>query len=230
VCATELTTRLHHRLISGLLQEGFCPTNLELSETFGIGLSEIEAGLTALSAMHGVVLHPHAIRPWVVHPFSLTPTINWIEASRRSWWAPCVWCAMGVATLVRGLVKVHTRIGAEGEPLTIKVVDGEPQESGDIIVHFAIPPARAWDNVHAHCSMVLPFRSSAEIDAWAHRHGLPKGEAVPLNQVAALARAWYGSHADPDWHKWSVDEAQAIFNAVGLGSEFWNLQSKGGRF
>ena len=29
--------------------------------------------------MNGLVLHPHAARPWVIHPFLLTPTLNWIE-------------------------------------------------------------------------------------------------------------------------------------------------------
>lgn len=137
---------------------------------------------------------------------------------------------MGVAALVGGNVRVHTRLGAESKPLVLNVNDGEVEESDHLVVHFAIPPSRAWDNVHAHCSMVLPFRSTEEIDDWSKRHGLPRGEAVPLRQVAALARVWYGSHANPDWHKWSVDEAQAIFHQVGLRSEFWNLQSKSGRF
>ena len=78
--------------------------------------------------------------------------------------------------------------------------------------------------------MVLPFRSGEEIRAWAERHRLPMGEPVPLRQVAHLARVWYGSHARPDWHKWSVAEAQQIFRDAGLRSEFWNLGEKAGKF
>jgi len=76
-------------------------------------------------------------------------------------------------------------------------------------VHFAIPPAQAWQNVHQHCSLVLPFRSPEEIRAWCERHQLPHGEAAPLPEVARLARLWYGAHADPDWHKWTVAEAKS---------------------
>jgi hypothetical protein len=164
------------------------------------------------------------------HPFSVTPTIHWVQGQRGGWWAPCVWCALGVAAIVGGEVRIHTRIGGESEALTIPVIDGEPTGVDGVFVHFAIPPARAWDNVHQHCSMVLPFRSPEEIRAWCERHRLPSGEPVPLPQVARLARLWYGSHGDPDWHKWTVAEAQDIFHEAGLRSDFWDLGAKRGKF
>ena len=84
--------------------------------------------------------------------------------------------------------------------------------------------------MHEHCSMVLPFRSVQEVRDWCSRHRLPLGEAVPLQQVADLARQWYGFHANPDWHKWTVIEAQAIFARAGFTSAFWDLAQKSGRF
>jgi hypothetical protein len=97
-------------------------------------------------------------------------------------------------------------------------------------VHFAIPPARAWQNVHQHCSMVLPFRSREEIVAWCDRHQLPRGEDVPLHQVAQLAQVWYRTYADTSWHKWTIAEAQEIFQRSGLTSPFWDLSGREGRF
>jgi hypothetical protein len=223
-------TRLHYELIHGLIQTGVCPTNADLSRQLGLPLSEIEDQLRALAAIHGVVLHPHTPAPWILHPFSLTPTINWIESENHSWWAPCIWCALGVATLVGGDVQIHSRYGAEGESVTIPVTHGRPAGFETAVVHFAIPPARAWNNVLEHCAMVLPFRNTDEIAPWCSRHGLPRGEAVPLHQVARLATLWYGSHAQPDWHKWSVAEAQAIFHRAGLQSDFWNLEPREGKF
>ena len=223
-------SRLHYELISGLTHSGACPTNTDLALRFGATTSEIDDLLRALADMHGVVLHPHRPAPWIVHPFSITPTINWIEGRGRSWWAPCIWCAFGVATLVGGEVRLHSRYGAECDPIIIPVRDGQPLGFESVVVHFAIRPARAWDNVHEHCSMVLPFRSADEVTRWSTRHNLPRGEAVPLHQVAALANHWYGSHAQPDWHKWSVAEAQEIFRSAGLTSPFWSLESMEGRF
>lgn len=223
-------TQLHYELVHGLLETGACPTNAELAERLHRDIGGVEDLLRELASIHGVVLHPQRCAPWVIHPFSLTPTLNWVEGKDRGWWAPCIWCALGVAALAGDEVRIHSRYGAEGEPLTISVKDGEPQGFDTVVVHFAIPPARAWDNVHEHCAMVLPFRSAEEVRSWWQHHRLPVGEPVPLHQVARMARVWYGTHARPDWHKWSVAEAQQIFHDAGLRSEFWNLGEKAGKF
>jgi hypothetical protein len=223
-------SQLHYELIRGLIERGRCPTNSELANRIGIQPEQLEQLLRSLAEIHGVVLHPHVCEPWVIHPFSTTPTLNWIEKEGLSWWAACIWCAFGIAVLVEGKVEIHTRYGAEREAVVIPVVDGQPAGSQNMWVHFAIPPARAWDNVHQHCSMVLPFRSADEIGEWCKRHRLPQGEAVPLSQVAQLAKDWYGLHASPDWRKWTIAEAQDIFHRTGLRSDFWDLGARRGKF
>jgi hypothetical protein len=223
-------SRVHYLLVRGLIDSGKCPTSTELAGRLAMSVADVEALLRGLSDIHGVVLHPHACEPWIVHPFSTTPTPNWVEGQDRGWWAPCIWCALGVATLVGGEVAIHTRYGAESEPLVIPVRDGEPEGFDELWVHFAIPPRRAWDNVHQHCALVLPFRSPQDITAWCGRHGVPAGQSVPLLQVARLARSWYGAHANPAWRKWTVPEAQEIFRRSGLTSAFWDLGSATGRF
>jgi hypothetical protein len=107
------------KLIQSLIEEGRCPTNSELGNRMGVALKELEQMLRSLADIHGVVLQPHTCEPWVIHPFSLTPTINWIEKAGTSWWAPCVWCALGVTALVGDDCCIHTRYRAEGEALTI---------------------------------------------------------------------------------------------------------------
>jgi hypothetical protein len=223
-------SRVHYELIHGLVEQFACPTNSELALRLGASTDQVEELLLALSNIHGVVLHPHVREPWVIHPFSVTPTINWVQGQRGGWWAPCVWCALGVACVVGGEAEIHTRFGGEAETLRIPVIEGEPTGLDEIWVHFAIPPSKAWENVHQHCSLVLPFRSPEEIRKWCDRHHLPHGEAVPLRQVARLARLWYGSHSDPDWHKWRFIEAQDIFRKSALNSPFRDLAARTGRF
>lgn len=216
-------SQVHRELIRSLMGTGACPKRAELAKRMEVSETEIELLLSELSEIHGVVLHPYACEPWLVHPFSTTPTAHFVEGQDGSWWAPCIWCGLGIASLVGGETRIHTRIGAEVEPLVIRIDNGEPVDHQDIWVHFAIPPSRAWANVHEHCSMVLPFRSREDILSWCSRHALPHGEAVPLDQVAQLAKVWYGTHADANWHKWTLAEAQEIFARSGLVSPFWDL-------
>jgi len=226
---TGLAT-LHYHIIQDLIVTGRCPKNDELASRLRVSGMELVSDLKNLAAMHGLVLHPDRPEPWVVHPFSLTPTLNLVKAPQRCWWAPCIWCAFGIAALVKGEVRIHTRYGGEEESVKITVRDGRPEGFETVVVHFAIPPAKAWNNVHEHCSLVLPFPAAEAVRPWCERHGAPYGEAVPLSRVAELACRWYEHHADPNWHKWTVEEAQAIFNQTGLRSSFWNLGPNSGRY
>jgi len=135
----------------------------------------------------------------------------------------------GVAALVAESTRIYTRCGAEAEPLIIEVTNGRPSRD-DVVVHFAIPRSWAWDNVHQHCSLVLPFHSPQNVSEWCKRYSLPMGEVVPLQTASDLAQAWYGSHASPHWRKWTVQQAQEIFSRVGLVSDFWRLEIRQGQF
>ena len=219
----------HHAIVAHLLETGAAPSLPVLAARLGIGVDDTASALRRLEDVHGIVLHPGTVVPWVIHPFSLSPTATWVASGERGWWAPCTWCAFGIATLVGGRCTIHVRLGGESEDIDIDVADGRSLET-DLVVHFAIRPRDAWNNVHHHCAMVLPFRSDADIGDWCERHGLPRGRAVPIAQVAELARVWYGRHADRDWRKWTVREAGALFRSVGLVDGFWELDEGEGRF
>jgi hypothetical protein len=225
---SKLESAIHHYLVRGLIDDGFAPDIARLQELVKVDAAPVREVLKRLEASHSVVCHPGCAAPWVVHPFSLSPTATWVQSGQRGWWAPCIWCALGIATLVGGNVVIHSRIGGEAEDLNFHVGDGLVRED-NIVMHFAVPLRRAWDNVHHYCATVLPFRSEGDIDAWSRRHAIPKGAVVPIVQVAELARLWYGKHADRDWKKWSVAQAREIFEQVGLTGPFWDLEPEEGR-
>lgn len=219
--STQLTGPLHHAIITEIIRAGGAPSLEELAGALHLTPDALSSGLRQLEQEHGIVLHPGSFEPWIIHPFALSPTATWVESAACGFWAPCMWCALGIAALV-GDVAICTRLGGERESIEITVRGGRADRE-DLLVHFARPPREAWANVHHYCAMVLPFRTAADIDAWAVRHRLPRGRAVPLAQLAELAVRWYGRHAAPDFRKWTRAEAQAIFAAVGLTGEFWNL-------
>jgi hypothetical protein len=220
---------VHHAFIDRLRQTGFAPSRHEVSAALAKPVKEIEKALYRLAETHSVVLHPHVCEPWVIHPFSFSPTATWVQQRDQGWWAPCIWCGCGIAALVGGNAVIHARLGGEMEDIDIHIVSGEVVEK-DLWVHFAAPPRTAWDNVHHFCATVLPFRHDADVKTWSKRHGISAGAAVPISQVQDLGREWYSHHCDRDWRKWSVAEAIEIFEKVGLVGPFWSLENRDGSF
>ncbi|HKA89210.1 MAG TPA: organomercurial lyase [Haliangiales bacterium] len=219
--------RVHAAIIGSILDKGFAPTTEELADALGATAGDVAASLGRLADNHGLVLQPGRPEVWIIHPFYLSPANVWVAGPTRGWWAPCLWCGLGVASLA-GDVDLHARIGGETDPVAIAVRNGRVDAS--LVVHFAFPPRVAWDNVVHWCASVQPFRSADDVDGWCARHRLPRGAVHTLAQVADLARRWYGGYRSPTWKKWSNVEAQAIFRAAGLTGPFWDVPVRDERF
>ncbi len=50
-----------------------------------------------------------------------------------------------------------------------------------------------------------------------------EGAAVPIPQLAELARRWYGDRLDPGWRPRTREQSQRILDDVGLRGDFWRL-------
>jgi Alkylmercury lyase len=220
---------IHHLLVRGLLDNGRTPTNAELAAHAKLSATEVERALRSLDATHGLVLHPHRCEPWIVHPFSTSPTHTWVASAQRGWWAPCLWCGLGISALSGTETVIHTRIGAEAEPLEIRARAGVPLDT-DLWIHLPEPPRLAWGNVHHFCARLVAFHQPGDAAAWADRHGFTPGQVLPITLLGDLARRWYGRHADRDWTKWTISEARQILADVGLQGPFWDLPTAEGKF
>ncbi|MGH9887338.1 MAG: organomercurial lyase [bacterium] len=214
------TAAVHHAIIDGFIEHGRPP---RLS-------ADAHPALLQLAADHGVVLHPGTTEVWIAHPFSASPTGVWVERrdDHRGWWAPCIWCAMGIVTLAAPDAVIHARYGGEAEPAVIEVVGGAARS--DACIHFPIAARDAWANVVHWCASVLPFRSPGDVPAWCGRHALPQGDIVPIARVLDLGRTWYGNHRSPTWRKWTTAEAVQIFAGAGFTGPHWQLPAGDERF
>lgn len=222
---TKLDSLVHQTILSRLIEEGYAPTIGEIADELDEPVATIEEALQSLEANHGLVRHPHNGEVWVIHPFATTPTLFWVTTNgpgAGAYWGNCAWCALGIAALLLGEVTISTRLGGHDEDVEIHVHDRHVLED-DLLVHFAVPPANAWDNVHYTCDTILVFDSEDAIDEWCAQHDIEKGAVVPITQVWELAKRWYGNHMDEEWHKWTATEAREIFEEVGLTDEFWAL-------
>jgi hypothetical protein len=217
-----LLAAIHHAFIEPLRQVGRAPTVGDVARDLGMTPTDVTEALLQLQSRHGIVLHPHNNEPWVIHPFSLSPTATWVETDTVGWWAPCLWCAFGIVGLAGGTAGIHTRLGGERDSVRVNVVNGKV-ERNDLVVHFSVPPRDAWNNVHHFCGTVLAFSNASEVPAWSARHALALGEVVPVQTVADLGRQWYARHCEPDWRKWTGAQGGAIFDGVGLTGPFWQF-------
>lgn len=212
-----------------MIEEGHPSRLWSIVQALESSVPEVVQSLNRLEVNHGFVPHPGSVDAWVIHPFSSTPTSTYVAGSERGWWAPCMWCGLGIAALVGSPVTISARVGGEEESVEVTVSDGKVDDEG-LLVHFPIPVAQAWESVHAFCASVQVFRDEVSIDAWCERHGKERGAAIPIQQVADLASEWYGGHADPEWRKPTTVEAQAMFERAGLTGDHWALPDGDGRF
>ncbi len=211
------------------MDQGYAPDASTLAKLLNATPDRVITALHALQEDHGVVLHPNSAKIWVIHPFSLAPTNFWVQCHDRGWWGNCAWCSLGIAALVDRDVTITTSSGARGNRIDIHIKNGRLVEDG-LLVHFPVAMKNAWDNVIYTCSTMLVFEMEKEIDAWSAQHHIEKGDVQPLSKIWPFARVWYGNHLNPEWKKWTAEEARNMFQEFGLTGPIWEIPVSDSRF
>ncbi len=67
------------------------------------------------------------------------------------------------------------------------------------------------------------FRSEEQLEEWTTTTGNPRGATMSVDTCWKLARAWYTDKNRPDYRRKSPEEAQAVFDSLGLTGPFWAL-------
>jgi hypothetical protein len=70
---------------------------------------------------------------------------------------------------------------------------------------------------------MLLFRSEEHAKVWRERNKPPASTILTIEQATALAHDWYEKKLDPDWRRFTTEEAEAIFDDLGLDPGFWRL-------
>jgi hypothetical protein len=220
---------LHCFIMRHIVDRGYAPKIADIARQFHIPVEVAIESLRQLQDDHGVVLHPQSNEVWIMHPFSTAPTNFWIQSKTGSWWGNCAWCSLGAAALLDEDLTITTTLGAEATQCVVSIQGGVIQHES-LYIHFPIPMMEAWDNVIFTCSTMLLFESESDIDEWCVRHGMKKGDVQPIHTIWEFSKVWYGNHLNPDWKKWTVDEAKAIFQQFGLVSDIWKMPESTSRF
>ena len=72
---------------------------------------------------------------------------------------------------------------------------------------------------------MLIFRDEDHIDRWCSARDLSRGGTMTPEQGWRLAHAWFKDRLRPDWRRYSLEETESIFAAIGLTGEFWSLRT-----
>jgi len=75
---------------------------------------------------------------------------------------------------------------------------------------------------------MLLFRSEEHVETWNERRGIPRGATLTLDQQWELARIWYADRMSPAWRRRTPEEAEAVFERIGLTGGFWRLTNPSG--
>jgi hypothetical protein len=70
---------------------------------------------------------------------------------------------------------------------------------------------------------MLLFRSERHVDRWCEQWSRPRGGTLSLPQGWELAQLWYRDRLSPKWRPKTVQDAESVFQRVGLVGEFWRL-------
>jgi hypothetical protein len=133
----------------GVVANGVPPAPDDLATELGVSLADVDASLHRLADAHALVLHPGTSSIWMAAPFSAIPTPFEVTVGDRSYFANCIWDAMGIPACLHADARIDTSCPDCSEPMGLEVRDGSLEGPADGVLHFAIPAAKWWEDIGA---------------------------------------------------------------------------------
>jgi len=122
------------------------PQAPEIAKALGREIDEIKAALKQLAANRVLILAPNDGDIWAANPFCAVPSAFRVHAVGKTYWAICIWDALGVAAVLRSDAVIEATCGDCGEAMRMDV-ENETLRRAEGIVHFAVPACHWWDNI-----------------------------------------------------------------------------------
>ena len=143
----ELDLRIRNHLYASFVQEGNAQEPWEAARALGIDEAEAEAAYRRLHDAHALVLHEGTSRIRMLNPFAAGETSHRVTAAGRTWFANCAWDALGIPAALHAEGRIESRCPDCGEPLELEVRAGGLARGAELLVHFAVPARRWWDDI-----------------------------------------------------------------------------------
>jgi Alkylmercury lyase len=123
------------------------PTSTEIARLLGASVDEIEAAFARLHKKRLLVPEPGNLSQIrMAPPFAGIATPFLVKVREKSYYANCVWDALGIPAALHDDAVVEALDGYSGEPIKLEVKNGKPVPQ-ECAIHFAVPAARWWDDI-----------------------------------------------------------------------------------
>lgn len=126
-------------------KEGLPPTVAETAAALSAAPPDVRTSFRRLAEAHVLVLQQGG-EILMAAPFSAVPTPFLVRAGGQTFYANCVWDALGIPAMLGLDADIEASCGCCGTAMALTVAAGSLVE-GAGVAHFALPAARWWDNV-----------------------------------------------------------------------------------
>jgi hypothetical protein len=204
-----------------VIASGKAPVVAQAAVEIGVSEVAVRAGYARLSESHAFMLTESG-ELWRVAPFSAIPTAFPVESGGRTYYANCIWDALGIPAVLGQDATIPASCACCNLEMRLRVQGGTllPHEG---LIHVAVPARRWYEDVVFTWKTILLFRSEQHVDRWCRQWNRERGGTFSLKQGWDLAGLWYGDRLSPKWRPFNAREAQQVFAKVGLSGEFWSL-------
>ena len=143
--AVDTEVRLH--IYDTFLASGAPPTVTDTARALKLSREDAEAAFDRLGTGRVIVFDPGTRDVRMAAPLSAIPTrFNVHVDDGRSYYANCVWDALGVMSMLGRDGVVDATCADCDAPVELRVQSGD-LVSSTAVVHFAVPAARWWEDI-----------------------------------------------------------------------------------
>jgi len=128
-----------------LITRQTAPLVAQMAAALSVPSLRVKAGLRRLAKTHAFVLQENG-ELWRAAPFSAVPTAFPVQAGGRSWWANCIWDALGIPAMLHNDATIPASCGCCNSEMTLTVKNRKLSGPRGII-HIAVSARHWYDDI-----------------------------------------------------------------------------------
>ena len=128
-----------------LLRHEKSPAIYEIAAALRCPPAKVRAALARLSESHAFMQQENG-ELWRVAPFSCIPTAFPVMVGKRSWFANCIWDALGIPAMLGKDAEIQAACGCCNFDMPLQIHKGKLSSSQGVI-HIAVPACEWYKDV-----------------------------------------------------------------------------------